>query len=140
MFKKKNKTHHLSIPNEPMSYPKWTFARVGNEYWLILDTLRMKLISERAFLSWGKPYVEATEKSLSGYAVWKKLGFAPGTIVRSMDGQDWFITGSQPLETERRLVATPDFYLVLGFDYKNAITVSQDELLFHKEGVAISGI
>lgn len=100
----------------------------------------MQFISERAFWSWGKPFVEATDKSLSNYKIWKKIGFAPGTLVRSMDGQFWFITGSQPLETERRLVATPDFFTVMGFDYNKAIVVSQDELLFHKEGVAISGL
>jgi hypothetical protein len=99
----------------------------------------MAFISERAFLSWGKPYVVASPESLSKYKVWKKVGFAPGTLIGSLDGQRWFITGSQPLETERRLIATPDFYTVLGFNY-NAIIVSQDELLFHREGSPISGI
>ena len=82
----------------------------------------------------------ATDKSLSNYEVWKKIGFAPGSLLRSMDMQYWFITGSQPLETERRLIATPDFFNMLGFSVNNAILVSQDELLFHQEGVAISGI
>jgi hypothetical protein len=99
----------------------------------------MSFISERAFWSWGKPYVDASKESLSNYKVWKKVGFAPGTLLRSMDGQFWFITGGQPLETERRLIATPDFFGVLGFNPNNAIMVSQDELLFHREGVAISG-
>lgn len=100
----------------------------------------MQFISERAFLSWGKPYVYASEKSLSNYQVWKRVGFSPGSLLRSMDGQTWFLSGAHPLEAERRLIATPDFYTVLGFNYNNSIMVSQEELLFHHEGVAINGI
>ena len=136
--KQQSQTH--TIPSKEVFYPKWTFAKTDKGYWLILDKTRMRFISERAFWSWGKPFVEASEKSLGNYEVWKKIGFAPGTLLRSMDGQTWFITGSQPLELERRLIATPDFYTVLGFNYNNAIVVSQDELLFHKEGVSISGV
>jgi hypothetical protein len=128
-----------SPPTKSVAYPKWTFAKTDN-YWLILEKTKMQFISERAFWSWGKPYIRATDKSLSNYKIWKKVGFAPGTLLRSMDGQFWFITGSQPLETERRLIATPDFFGVLGFDSNTAILVSQDELLFHREGVPISGI
>lgn len=100
----------------------------------------MQFLSERASWSWGKPFVLASDQSLANYKVWKKVGFAPGTLLRSMDGQYWFITGSDPLAQERRLVATPDFFSVLGFNPNNAIVVSQDELFFHREGIAISGI
>jgi hypothetical protein len=123
-----------------MIYPKWSFAKTEDSYWLVLDKTRMQFVSERAFWSWGKPAIIATNKSLANYKVWKKIGFAPGTLVRSMDGQFWFITGSQPLETERRLIATPDFFGVLGFNPEHAIIISQEELLFHKEGVAISSV
>jgi hypothetical protein len=57
-----------------------------------------------------------------------------------MDNQHWFITGSQPLTTERRLISTPDFFGVLGFNPANAILVSADELSFHKEGDQVSGL
>lgn len=139
MFNRKTKIQPFIAPEKPVSYPKWTFAKVDDSYWLILDKSRMQFISERAFWSWGKPYVVASNESLSNYSVWKKIGFAPGTLVRSMEGQYWFITGTQAIEPERRLVATPDFFSVLGFD-PNAIIVSNDELLFHREGVAISGV
>lgn len=141
MFRKKGLTQQvIKPPQKAVKYPKWTFAKTDDKYWLILDKTRMELLSERALWSWGKSYVNSSEIALSKYEIWKKVGFAPGTLLRSMDGQFWFITGSQPLETERRLVATPDFFSVLGFNPNNAILVSNDELLFHKEGVAISGI
>lgn len=142
VFRKRvsNATSTVTLPTKSVVYPKWTFAKTDNSYWLILDKTRMPFVSERAFWSWGKPYVLATEKSLSNYKTWKKIGFAPGTLLKSMDGQYWFITGSQPLETERRLISTPDFFGVLGFNPSNAIVVSQDELLFHREGVVIGGI
>lgn len=133
-------TTQWTAPTKPVIYPKWTFAKAGDTYWLILEKTRMQFLSERASWSWGKPFVLATDKSLSNYKVWKKIGFAPGTLLRSMDGQYWFITGSDPLAPERSLIATPDFFSVLGFDPNNAIIVSNDELLFHKERSAISGI
>jgi hypothetical protein len=132
--------HIWKSPTKSVIYPKWTFAKTDEVYWLILEKTKMQLLSERAFWSWGKPCVQASDQSLSSYKVWKKVGFAPGTLVRSMDGQCWFITGSQPLETERRLIATPDFFGVLGFNSNNAILISQDELLFHKEGIPISNV
>jgi hypothetical protein len=142
MFQRRQKTlpeQKIDLPVKPLVYPKWTFAKTDS-YWLILDKTRMKIVSDRAFWSWGKPYVLATENSLSNYKIWKKLGFAPGSLLRSMDGSFWFISGSNPLEPERILISTPDFFGILGFNPNNAILVSQDELLFHREGVGINGI
>lgn len=127
-------------PNDKVTYPKWTFVEVEGKYWLILDTTKMSFISERAFRSWGKLPVKATEASISGYSQWKQIGFAPGSLIRSVSGQYYFITGSNPLAPERRSIETPDFYAVLGFDPYNAIIVSTDEINFHSEGEAISGI
>lgn len=128
------------VPNKPVKYPKWTFAQVGDSYWLILDATKMQFISERAFRSWGKSPVVASEISISGYSQWKQIGFSPGTLVRSVAGQSYFITGSNPLAPERRSVETPDFYAVLGFDPYNVIIVSTEEINFHQEGESISGI
>lgn len=139
MFKKKSEPVKFVPPNKPVVYPKWTFAKVNDKYWLVLDKTRMQFVSERAFWSWQKPYVESSESALSKYTKWKKIGFAPGTLVRSMDNQFWFITGSKPLETERRLVATPDFF-TLGYDARNAIIISNEELFFMKEGDPIDGL
>lgn len=140
MLRKRNQQVSQQLPNKPVKYPKWTFAKTDSVYWLILDKTKMKFISERACLSWGKPYVLATQESLSNYQTWKEIGFAPGSMIRSMDGLTWFLTGSNSLEAERRLINTPDFYSILGFNYYNAILVSQDELLFHKKGVDINNV
>jgi hypothetical protein len=142
MFQKKTKQQETKpkIPETPSVYPKWTFAKIENVYWLVLEKTRMAFISERACWSWGKPYVLASDKSLSKYKVWKKIGFAPGSLLKSMDGQFWFISGSDPLKGERQLITTPDFFNVLGFNPNNAIVVSQEELLFHQEGIPFDSI
>ena len=127
-------------PNKPVSYPMWTFAKTEKGFWLVLDKTRSPIISERAAWSWGKPIVKSSEAALSNYRVGRSVGFAPGSLLRSMDNQHWFITGSQPLTTERRLISTPDFFGVLGFNPANAILVSADELSFHKEGDQVSGL
>lgn len=142
MFSRKKPTIPAlpSAPTSEVTYPMWTFAKTEKGYWLVLDKTRSPLISERAFWSWGKPFVQSSEKALGNYKVGRKVGFAPGSLLRSMDGQHWFITGAKPLETERRHITTPDFFWALGYRYENAILVSLDELTFHSEGSPISGI
>lgn len=130
-------------PSKPLRYPKWTFAQVAgsNNYFLILEKTKMPFISERAFDSWGRNPIIVTEKSVSGYPTFKKIGFAPGTIVISQaDKSEWFITGSDVLAPERRLVADPDFYQVLGFDIDDAYVVSLNEIDFHKKGEDIRDV
>jgi hypothetical protein len=137
LFSCRSKERKFDAPTTRQLYPKWTFARIEatGKYYLLLDTTKMEFISERAFLSWGKPYVLASEESLAGYSKWKKISFAPGTIIISQaDHTAHFITGSDPLAAERRLITTPDFWDVLGFDLANAFVVSLVEVDFHKKG------
>lgn len=143
MFKKKETTPEFKPLKQKFKYPKWTFARVENtdKYYLLLDSTRMEFISERAFWSWGKPYILVTEESISGYKAWRKIGFAPGAILISQaDKTEWFITGNDVLAAERRLIANPDFYSKLGFDLRSAFMVSLSEIDFHKKGEDIIGI
>jgi len=100
----------------------------------------MPFISERAFASWGRRAVVASKESLSGYNTWKPIGFAPGSLVRSMSGDTYYITGSDILALERRLIATPDFYSVLGFEENNAILIGMNELQHHEEGKPIVNV
>jgi|GEM_PF-3080045 len=130
-------------PNKPLRYPKWTFAQVAgsNKYYLILEKTKMPFISERAFDSWGRNPVIVTEKTVSGYPIFKKVGFAPGTIIISQaDKKEWFITGSDVLAPERRLIDDPDFYRTLGFDIEDAYVVSLNEIDFHKKGEDIRDV
>lgn len=120
-----------------MLYPMWTFARVvdSDSYYLILAKTKMAFISERAFLSWGKPYIVVSEESISGYPKFKKVGFAVGTLLISQtDKSEWYVTGSDPLAPERRRIGNPDFYTKLGFDLDDAYVVSLPEVDFHKKG------
>ena len=124
-------------PKKKMRYPMWTFARVkGTDlYYLILDKTKMQFISERAFLSWGKPYVLVSEESIAGYPKFKRIGFAVGTLLISQaDKTEWYITGNDLLAPERRKIADPDFYTSLGFDLDDAYVVSLPEVDFHKKG------
>lgn len=126
-----------------VKYPKWTFLYIPelNEYSLIWDKTRLIFISERAFNSWNRPHIIGSKESVSGYNIWKRIGFAPGSIIQSVvDGKAYFISGGKLFEEEKLLIATPDFYEKLGFDKSLAITASIEEVNFHKEGGIISDI
>lgn len=133
---------HIPL-DRPLRYPKWTFAQVNgsSKYYLILEKTKMPFISERAFDSWGRNPVQVSEKSVGSYPTFKKVGFAPGTLLISQaDKREWYISGSDVLAPERRLVADPDFYRVLGFDINDAYVVSLNEIDFHTKGEDIIDI
>lgn len=146
MFKKKNLHTPLSIwtpQTTKVKYPKWTFLHIPetNEYSLIWDKTRLIFISERAFRSWNRIPLIASKESVSGYQIWKRIGFAPGTLIQSVvDNKRYFITGSKLFEEEKMLIATPDFYEKLGFDPSLAVLASMEEVNFHKEGGIINDI
>lgn len=123
-------------------YPRWTCVYVPevDEYSLIWDKTRLVFLSERAFRTWGKIPLIASTESVSGYPVWKRLGYAAGTVIESVvDNTKYYITGKL-FEEEKLLIATPDFYEVLGFNPNLAVKASLEEVNFHKEGGIISDI
>lgn len=142
MFKKKIQTQWLPQRNK-IKYPKWTFVYIPeiDEYSLIWDKTRMIFISERAFKSWNRVPVIASKESVSGYNIWRRIGFAPGSLIQSVvDNKIYFISGGKLFEEEKQLIATPDFYEKLGFNKSLAIISSMEEVNFHKEGDIISDI
>lgn len=146
MFKKKAQQSQSQIwtpQKNKIKYPKWTFIYVPeiDEYSLIWDKTRLVFISERAFRSWGRVPLVASKESISGYQIWKRIGFAPGTLIESVtDRKRYFITGGKLFEEEKLLIATPDFYEKAGFNPQLAIVVSMEEINFHKEGGIISDV
>lgn len=144
LFKKKELLVNSWSPSDnKCKYPKWTFVRIKdtNQYYLLLEKSKMEFISERAFRSWGRPYVLATKESISGYTNWRKIGFAVGSMIESMaDGTLWFLSGKDLLAPERRQISTPDFFNVLGFDMNDVYVVSLPEIDFHVRGEDIIGI
>lgn len=146
MFRKKNQTIPSSTwtPSKTkVKYPKWTFIYIpdANEYSLIWEKTRLVFISERAFRSWNRVPVIASKESVSGYQIWKRIGFAPGTLIESVvDRKQYIITGGKLFEEEKMLIGTPDFYERLGFNPSLAIIASMEEVNFHKEGGIINDI
>lgn len=132
----KSRQSTWSPPNNKTEYPRWTFVRVqeDNTYHIIWDKTKLSFLSERAFRSWNRIPLIVSKESISGYQTWKTIGFAPGSVIKSIiDGKSYFITGKL-FEEEKRLISTPDFYNVLGFNPNLSMLVSQKEIDFHNEG------
>lgn len=146
MFKRAKRQEEVGIewrpPRVKVRYPRWTALYVPetDEYSLIWDKTRLVFLSDRAFRSWGKIPVIASQESIAGYPVWKRLGFSAGTVIESIvDHKRYYITGNL-FEEEKRLIGTPDFYEVLGFNPNLAIVASNEEVNYHKEGSIISDV
>lgn len=139
MFKKKQDVSTEFIPPyRPVFYPKWTCVHIKktDEIFIILEKTKKKFISNRAFISWKYDFVEGTRESVSQYPLNGQLGFRSGTLVQAVgDNKQYLI-----LEGCYKLIATPDFYSVLGFDYNKFMSISLDELEFHKKGEDIRSV
>lgn len=141
-WKKKIKIseHNIFIPpNKKVLYPKWTFVycQDTDEYFLIWNKpYKKKFISERAFLSWSHDPIIASKESLSGYALNGRLGFRSGTLLQQIGTTQQFLVTDSVV----RAIKTPDLYDVLGYNYYDAIIISESELEFHTKGDDIIGI
>lgn len=133
MWKKKK----WNPPRIKVKYPKWSYVyNVDNQkYYLVLTKTKKEFISDRAFKTWRVTAIQGTSESLSGYANYGKIGFRPGTLVKSMTGKIYYIAD----ENKRHLVTTPDLFLVLGFS-ADIQYVSNEELTLHEEGEEINDI
>lgn len=131
---KKNK---WNPPKTKIKYPKWSYVYniESKKYYLVLNKVKKEFISKRAFDTWKMSPLLGTTESLSGYANYGKVGFRPGTIVKSMMGNIYYIGD----ENKKHLVSTPDLFSVVGFSTKIEY-VSNDELIFHEEGEEINGV
>ncbi len=141
-FLKEKKQVKLLVEGRSV-FPMWTFVRVvdSNRYYLLLEKTKKMFISERAFKSWGRDYLLVTDGAIAGLSNNGSLGFSPGTIVHNQaDGKQWFITGFNILDQERRLIATPDFYELLGFDPASRIVASSSEVDFHRRSEDIVSV
>lgn len=83
-------------------------------------------------MSWNVAPVPASVEAIKHYPTAGTIGFRPGALLVDMSNTYWFMQ-----DDVRRKVADPDFFGRLGFDYRNAIAVSNVELDFHEEGEEI---
>jgi hypothetical protein len=125
-------------PHRAVIYPKWScvFVKKTNEYFLILEKTKKKFISNRAFNSWKYDYMLATRESISSYPLNGQLGFRSGTLVQAIGNGNIYLISDDTY----RLIATPDFYTVLGYDLEKCMSISLDELEFHKKGEDIRSV
>jgi len=140
MFAIRGKKAHVEFnaPHVPVSYPKWSCVFIENthEYFMILEKTKKKFISNRAFNSWKYDYMLGTRESISNYPLNGQLGFRSGTLVQAIGNGNRYLIS----DDYYRLIATPDFYIVLGYDLEKCMSISLDELEFHKKGEDIRSV
>ena len=90
----------------------------------------LPLLSFDAAMSWGQPILMADDEVIeNNYEISKqKLGFRPGSVISSKDGDVYYIEG-----VSKRQV-TKYAYRQLGFNDYDKVTVSDTELMFHPTG------
>lgn len=129
MFKKKKKL----IDDRPVKFPVWTFVELRSKYYLLLNETMLEFISTRAFESWNVTAIKVNDTMLSKYNVWKKVGFALGSKVMTIDGKKYVMSGTNPIEAKACRVATPDFFNI-GYKDTDFVCISDIELQFHEKG------
>lgn len=127
-FRRKNET---PLSATQIVFPSGICVKTEVGHWYINGNFRHRLGSKRIFQSWRFPFVaETTEEALQNYRKGKKLGFRDGALVRACsDSKLYFISKRQ-----RRLVTNPSILYAMGLHPKDAVWVSDFELLLHEEG------
>lgn len=130
MFGKKKKVVENRVPYNKTIYPTGVCVHSENGHWFIKGTNRYKIVSDRVLKSWSFPrIIETTEQAIEHYTVMGRLGFRDGTLVADMAGNVYIVADSK-----RRRVTTPDWFDLLGVDFKDAMVISDEELKLHPEG------
>lgn len=119
------------LPAAPVDYPSGTCVLTEAGVFYINSRVRLRVPTDRVFDSWNFPLVvESTEAAVKKYPITGKLGFRDGTLVKNiMDAKMYIIAKSK-----RRLITSPNVLANLNLQEKDAILVSEQEILLHQEG------
>lgn len=132
MFRRRRAT----TPTEPVVYPSGTFIHTEKGYFFIVDnTKRYRLISERAVASWRPArIVETSEAAVAKYRIAAKQRFRNGSLIHNLaDGKIYLIVDGQ-----RRHMVSPEAFERIGAKPSEAITVSKNEIEMHELGEEIA--
>lgn len=124
------------LPTKPVDYPPGTFVRTERGYFYIVsDTRRLRLISERVLESWRPTrVVNTTEAAVKNYRISSKLRFRNGSLIHNVaDGRIYLI-----VEGKRRHIVNPDVLERIGATMKDVMHVSDDEIKLHELGEALN--
>lgn len=105
-----------------INYDGWIYRVQG-------DTL-LPLVSWNAALSWNQPILEADEEEVEDfYDISKqKLGFRPTSVLKSKDGDLFFVEGTLKRKLDKYA------FRELGFNSFESIAVEDSDLAFHPLG------
>lgn len=113
-----------------MLYPDGLMIVYDDAIYRVQRRSLLPLMSFDAAMSWNQPIFNADIDLIEDeYEVLKnKLGFRPGSIVSSKDGDTYYIEGV----TKRKV--TKHAYRHIGFNDFETIVVTDSELAFHPTG------
>lgn len=128
---------HQPRPSEPVEYPVGSFVETEKGYFYIATpTARYRFTTKRCLDSWSpQRVVKTTEAAVSKYRVAKKMKFRNGSLIHSAsDGIVYYIS-----QGKRRRLTSPEAFDKVGAERSRrfVVTVSEDEINLHPEGVPI---
>ena len=113
-----------------MLYPDGIMIVYDDAIYRVQRKSLIPLMSFDAAMSWNQPIFNADEETIENeYEISsKKLGFRPGTVISSKDGDVYYIEGT----VKRRV--NQHAYRLIGFNDFEKIRVQDFELAFHPTG------
>lgn len=112
------------------NFPYWTFVHTEDSWFLLKDTTRLRITSQRILDSWAVSLVEVTEAAIKHYPCTGKLGFRDGTLINNIgDGKIYLVS-----KNKRRQITSPDAFDKYGLDQSKMIWVSADEAKLQQVG------
>ncbi|QLF83321.1 hypothetical protein SEA_NICEHOUSE_77 [Rhodococcus phage NiceHouse] len=113
-----------------MLYPSGVLVEYDGSIYRVQGETLLPLLSWNAATSWNQPILVADEETIEdNYDIVKqKLGFRPATVIKSVDGKQYFVDGVKKRPVDKHA------FRLLGFNDFESIEVEDYELAFHPTG------
>ena len=121
------------------SYPPGTFIHTEKGWYYVLNEVkRLPIITRRTLDSWNPPVVAEASEAHQGVKKLKigvPLKFRNGSLLYSHASGRMYLISQGKL----RHVTNPDVVEALGYNLKDAVWVSLDEINLHEKGEPLNG-
>lgn len=132
---KKSQVVQTSSVLNGKAYPiSGMFYSTEKGHFYVRSNKRYKVFSDRCFESWSAEAINTSFSNVSHIPYAGILGFRDGTIIHNLaDGKIYIVSDNKRLH-----IKTPNAF-PQGWIESKKVTVGENEINLHKEGVAIDG-
>lgn len=124
----------VKVPTSRVDYPYGLFVCTESGFFLIRESGRLRIPTERVMTSWSAPTILSTDAAVKHLPILGKLGFRDGTLIQDFSSGKTYLVS----QNKKRHITSPDVFDKFLLNKSLIIVVSEAEANLHKEGEVLS--